>query len=304
MRGSWGGNMRGARALIAVIAAFALLFLQPARAQPPRDPAAPSFAEVIANLEAANAGLDSFQAEQVIDVRLWVLRFRVLTTVYAARPGRYRIVVREAPAFLRPLGSVFQHVGAPEDLLALYAPEVIAYTDQDGRRLLRVAVAQRDRRANPPSGEMFVDVDRWLVERLRLRYEWGDVLAQYEYGRIDGYWLPLRVPVRIPRYGIEAVAAFRNYRLNVPLPDAVFSSGALPPGPMARTSRAFIIHPQVPREDPRGRFSRAGEEFGQPAGFPTRSSRLLRTGFAGRVRCSPEVMRTRPGVVEALTLAP
>jgi len=208
------------------LAVLVFVTLFPVRVQTRSDPAPPSFEEIIYNLKATNTGLDSFEAEQVIEVRLWLLRFRVLTTVYAARPGRYRIVVREAPRFLRPLGSVFQHLGAPDDLLTLYTPEVIAYTDDGERRLLRVAVVTGHRPANPPAGEMVVDPVRWLVEQLRLRYDWGDVFAEYEYGQVEGYWLPLRVPVRVPRYGIEAVAAFRNYRLNVPIPDAVFSSSA------------------------------------------------------------------------------
>ncbi|MDR7452028.1 MAG: hypothetical protein QN114_09115 [Armatimonadota bacterium] len=219
--------MRSLRRMVVSLAVFACVSLFPARVQSRSDPAPPSFEEIIFNLKAANTGLDTFEAEQVIEVRLWLLRFRVLTTVYAARPGRYRIVVREAPRFLRPLGTVFQHLGSPDDLLALYTPEAIAYTDDGERRLLRVAVVRGSRPANPPAGEMVVDPVRWLVERLRLRYDWGDVFAEYVYGRIEGYWLPLQVPVRIPRYGIEAVATFRNYRLNVPIPDAVFTS-ALP----------------------------------------------------------------------------
>jgi len=206
------------------LAVFACVSFLPARAQSRSDPAPPSFEEIISNLKATNTGLESFEAEQVIEVRLFLLRFRVLTTVYAARPGRYRIVVREAPRFLRPLGTVFQHLGSPDDLLSLYTPEAIAFAEDGGRRLLRVAVVAGARRANPPAGEMVVDPARWLVERLRLRYEWGEVVAEYAYGQLEGYWLPLRVPVRIPRYGIEAVATFRNYRLNVPIPDAVFTS--------------------------------------------------------------------------------
>ena len=217
--------MHRLKRLVVSAAVLAFVSLFPARVQTRSDPV-PSFEEIIYNLKAANTGLNSFVADQVIDVQVWLLRFRVLTTVYAVRPARYQIVVREAPWFVRALGSVFEHVGAPEDLLVLYNPKAIEYTEDGGRRLLRVAVVKEDPAANPPAGEMVVDPARWLVEKMRLRYDWGDVFAEYAYGQVAGYWLPVRVPVRIPRYGIEAVATFRNYRLNVPIPDRIFSSTA------------------------------------------------------------------------------
>lgn len=156
-------------------------------------------------------------------MQVWFLRFRVVATMYAARPARYRVIIREGPWLVRRLGTVFEHVGAPEDLLVLYAPQAIEYTDRGGRPLLRVAVRKEDPAANPPAGEMLVDPARWLVEEMQLHYSWGDVLAEYVYGRVEEYVLPVRVPVRIPRYGIEAVATFQNYRLNVPIPEWVFS---------------------------------------------------------------------------------
>lgn len=215
--------MSSLRRITVGIALLASVMLTPVRGASVRSQPVPSFEEIIQNLKATNTGLKSFEVEQIIDVRVWFLRFRVVATMYAARPARYRVIVREGPWLLRRLGTVFEHVGAPEDLLVLYAPQAIEYTDRGGRPLLRVAVRKEDPAANPPAGEMLVDPARWLVEEMQLHYSWGDVLAEYVYGRVEEYVLPVRVPVRIPRYGIEAVATFQNYRLNVPIPEWVFS---------------------------------------------------------------------------------
>lgn len=218
------GRLRHVARVMVLLVAVAVL-LAPARGQMHGDPSPPSFEEIVARLQATNTGLTSFTAEQIVDVRIWFLRFRIVAAVYAARPARYRIIVEEAPWIMRALGTVFQHVGAPEDLLALYQPATIEYEEDGGRRALRVTVTRKDPAANPPAGEMVIDPARWLVSSMRLRYDWGDVSAAYVYGRFEEYWLPVRVPIRVPRYGIEAVATFQNYRLNVPIPEGIFSSG-------------------------------------------------------------------------------
>lgn len=184
----------------------------------------PLFEEIISNLKAVNGGLQTFEVEQIIDARVWFLRYRLLSTVYAARPARYRIVLHDAPWFLRPLGTVFAHVGSPEDLLTLYAPRAIDWRYEDGRRLLWLDLVKRQPSANPPAGEVFVDPERWLVQRMVLRYEWGDVFAEYTYGQVGAFWLPVTIRLRVPRYAIDAVATYQNYRLNVPLDDGVFTT--------------------------------------------------------------------------------
>jgi len=184
---------------------------------------APAFEEVIASLAAVNAGLRSFQVEQIIDARIWFFSFRLLTTVYAARPARYRVVVHNPPWFLQPVGTVFTHLGRPEDLLVQYLPREIRWVEENGRRLLYLDLVRRLPEVNPPRAEGFVDPDRWLVVGMVLHYEWGDVYAEYTYDLVGGFLLPTVVTVRIPAYRITATARYRNYLLNVPIPDSMFA---------------------------------------------------------------------------------
>lgn len=112
--------------MVVSVAMLAFVTLFPARVQSRSDPAPPSFEEIIYNLKAANTGLNSFAADQVIDVRVWFLRFRVLTTVYAVRPARYRIVVKDAPfarVSWRGTGRKAHRVGVREVLVSVLPQE-------------------------------------------------------------------------------------------------------------------------------------------------------------------------------------
>jgi hypothetical protein len=184
----------------------------------------PTFEEIVRNLVSVNASLQTFHMDQVVDARILVLRYRLQTTVYAARPARYKVVVHNPPWFLRPLGDVFAHSGRPEDLLVNYAPRAVTWKMEGGRRILRVDLERQTTTVTPPSLETFVDPNRWLVERVVLHYEWGSVFAESRYEPVSEFSLPSAVVVRVPRYGLEAVLAYQNYRLNVFLPDSMFAS--------------------------------------------------------------------------------
>lgn len=188
------------------------------------EPTLPVFEDVVKNLTNVNASLKSFQAEQMVELRILFFRYRLFATVYATRPARYRVVVRDPPWFLRRFGSVFAQAGSPEDVLRHYAPRRVEWREEAGRRLLYLNVERRFREVNPPSVEAFVDPDRWLVEKMVLHYEWGDVLADYRYEVVADYLLPSVITIRLPRYLAEAVVFHRDYQLNVPLPDSLFES--------------------------------------------------------------------------------
>lgn len=205
---------RGGPAIVATILGLTALFAA--------EPSLPTFEDVVQNLTNVNASLKSFQVEQIVELRILFLRYRLLATVYAARPARYRVVVHDPPWFLRRFGSVFAQAGNPEDVLRHYVPRRVEWREAAGRRLLYLSLERRFTEVNPPSVEAFVDPERWLAEKLVLHYEWGDVLAEYRYEVVADYLLPAVVTIRLPRYLAEAVVFHRNYRLNVPIQDSLF----------------------------------------------------------------------------------
>ena len=186
--------------------------------------AVPSFEEIVKNLASVNASLDSFQVEQVIEARFLFFRFRFLSTVYAARPARYRVVVHNPPWLLRRFGNVFAQAGSPQDLLTYYAPRVVAWKEDAGRRFLYLDLEKQLPVVNPPGVEAFIDPERWLIEKMVLHYEWGDVITDYQYCLTSDFFLPTVINVRISNYPIEVRLTYQNYQLNVPIPDSVFAN--------------------------------------------------------------------------------
>ncbi len=184
----------------------------------------PTLEDTVHRLTHVNVSLQTFQVEQDVDVRWLLFRFRLLSTVYAARPAKYKVIVHNPPWFLRRFGTVFTQAGRPEDVLTNYMARKTAWRDEGGRRLLYLDLAKLHAGVNPPSLEALVDPSRWLVERLTLHYEWGDVVADYHYQLLGGFLLPSAISVHTPNYPIACTLTYRDYRLNVTFPDAIFES--------------------------------------------------------------------------------
>ncbi len=187
-------------------------------------PSIPTLEEVVYKLTHVNESLQTFQVEQDVEARWLFFRFRMQSTVYAARPAKYKVVVHDPPYLLRRFGSVFVQVGRPEDVLVHYTPRMMAWKDDRGRQLLYLGLVKLQAEVNPPTLEAFIDPARWLVERLLLHYDWGDVIADYQYTGVGGFTLPITVSVSMPNYPIAVTLAFRDYQLNVPLPDSLFET--------------------------------------------------------------------------------
>ncbi len=200
-----------------VTAAFATFL-----AGAPRAAGQPAFPEILERLNQVNPGLLTFIVDQEAQVRLLgFLRWELRATVFAARPARYRVVVHNMPALLRGLGNVFAGVSSAEQLLADYRATSVR---RDGGARLVVEVAGARPEVNPPAGVAVIDGERWTVEELRLRYNWGEVHARYSYALFEGYLLPQAA--RVVVFGIPAQAdlTYSNYRLNVPLPPGTFAA--------------------------------------------------------------------------------
>lgn len=182
--------------------------------------AQPSLEQVVERVQGANPSLHTFVVEQIVDVRfLHVFRWRIRTTLYAARPANYRIVVQNPPAWLSRFGTIFSDVSSPEKILSHYRATSIRQVKED--RLVLELIAARPG-VNPPAGRLVVDSERWLVEELVGLYEWGEVRALYQYAQVDNFFLPVKAQVIVSSLPIRADITFSGYRLNAPLPPEIF----------------------------------------------------------------------------------
>lgn len=182
--------------------------------------AQPSFQEIVDRVKAVNPTLQTFIVDQIIDVRfLGLFHWRIHSTVYAARPARYKIVMRNLPLVLRGVGNAFADMTSPEEILAGYQANAIQALPDNRLHLELVATHNN---TNPRGGAVIVDVNRWLIEELHARYDWGEVRANYTYGTIEGYALPISARMWALTFPIRADLTFSNYQINVPIPQGTF----------------------------------------------------------------------------------
>jgi hypothetical protein len=187
-------------------------------AQPP----VPSFEEVVQNLTAVNASLETFRVEQEVIAQVLIFRFVFTASVFASRPARYRVIVHNPPWPFRSLGNEFGLAARPEDVLVQYIPRTITWTEADGRQWLYLALEGRHGEVNPSRVEALIDPLRWLVGKTEFHYPWGDLLAEYRYALFERFYLPDVLVVHAPSYFLSATIRHHDYQFNVPIPDEVF----------------------------------------------------------------------------------
>src|SRR2546428_14038208 len=109
-------------------AVAALCLAAPADSEQPQ----PTFEQVVEQLNSINPALKTLIVEQTAVVHwMGIFHFLLRTTVYAARPALYKVIVHEAPALLRPLGDTFYMISSPEQVLADYRATSIRQDAED-----------------------------------------------------------------------------------------------------------------------------------------------------------------------------
>ena|SRR2546425_668393 len=186
----------------------------------------PTFEQVVERLNLVNPALKTLIVEQTAVVHwMGIFHFLLRTTVYAARPALYKVIVHEAPAILKPLGDTFYMISSPEQVLADYRAASIRPGTDD---TLIVGLVATKSSVNPPGGTVMIDTRRWLVQEITLNYQWGQFKAQYHYDDVEGFLLPGTISVSLPRFPLSAELTYTNYRLNAPIDPAVFAQNPAP----------------------------------------------------------------------------
>src|SRR3989441_1857340 len=186
----------------------------------------PTFEQIVEHLSSVNPSLRTLTVEQTAVVHwMGIFHFLLRTTVYAARPALYKVIVHEAPALLRPLGDTFYMISSPEQVLADYRATSIR---QDAEDTLVVELVATRSSVNPPSGTALIDGKRWIMQEVILNYQWGKLKARYHYAEVEGFLLPDSVSVSFPRFPLSAELTYMNYQLNSPIDRTVFAQDPAP----------------------------------------------------------------------------
>jgi hypothetical protein len=184
--------------------------------------AVPSFDEVVQSLATVNSSLNTFRVEQEIIASVLMFHFVFSASVFASRPARYHVIVRDAPWPFRSLGTEFGQTARPEDVVSQYNLRTIEWRVEESRQWLYLSLEGRHTDVNPPRVEALIDPSRWLVGKTTFHYAWGDLIAEYRYSRFESFYLPEVVFVRVPGSFLSAIIKHHDYQLNVAIPEDVF----------------------------------------------------------------------------------
>jgi outer membrane lipoprotein-sorting protein len=203
-----------------VLAAVLALMPAFAGAQSP----APS-GDVYARMQHLNAGLRSYQADFHVDVRMrsfLPLNPSLDGIAYYKQPDKNAIVFNTVPVLAQQFKKIYPQLEPPSEWPKLYD---VTLTGDDGTTSQFRLVRKKNGRID----HVDVSVDDRTATVTSMAYfykEGGSVSFQQTYRAIDGnYVLATQTgKVDLAQYKADVASTFSNYRLNVAIDDAVFSS--------------------------------------------------------------------------------
>ncbi|HZW52503.1 MAG TPA: hypothetical protein VFF00_00650 [Candidatus Elarobacter sp.] len=193
--------------------------------------AAPSFPasaqdDLYARMQRVNTGLNSYQADIVVAIKMNSFPYLSPTLngkAYYKRPDKTAVQFQSVPALAGQLKKVVGQMEPPSDWPKLYD---VTKTADDGS----VATFKLVRRKNGRIDHVDVKVDDKTATVTEMTYVYkeseggGSIKFTNQYDQIAGNFVVKAQTgkVDIPHYNADINSTFANYKINVPVSDAVF----------------------------------------------------------------------------------
>ena len=187
---------------------------------------APSPADdLYVRMQHVNAGLKSYEADVVVAVETHGFPYISPTLygkAYYRQPGKTAVQFQSVPALAGQLKKVVGQMEPPSEWPQLYT---VTPTGDNGK----TATFRLVRKKNGRIDHVDVTVDDKTATVIGMTYfykDGGSVAFTQTYDEIGGNFVVKQQngKVDIPHYNADVVSTFKNYRVNVAIPDAVFQS--------------------------------------------------------------------------------
>lgn len=211
--------------MIAALLALSLGAGVPAVAEAPRLPATlgPSNDALFKRMSDLNAGLKTYKATVHLDVAMKsfpFLRPSLDGAVYYKRPDKTAVVFDTVPALAAQFKKVYPRLDPPSTWPSIY--DVTVMSDDGSVTTFRLIPKKNGRVEH-------LDVRADDATATVKEYTWtykdgGSVSFDQSYQQIAGNYLLQHQDghVDLPAYKADVTSAFSDYKLNVPIEDAVF----------------------------------------------------------------------------------
>ncbi len=186
--------------------------------------AAGSQDDLYARMQRVNSGLNTYQADVTVAIKLNTFPFLSPTLegkAFFKRPDKSALQFQAVPALAGQLKKVVGQIEPPADWPKLYD---VTQTGDDGA----VATFKLVRKKNGRIDHVDVKVDDKTATVSEMTYfykdEGGTIRFNNVYDQIGGNFVIKQQTgkVDIPHYNADVSSTFANYKINVPLDDKVF----------------------------------------------------------------------------------
>ena len=186
--------------------------------------------EIIANVIAQNADMQSYQAQVGVDVSLRSFPYvseHLDGTTYFKRPDNYEVIFEKVPQYAKGFDKVYSDIGDPTSWsrrfdLSLVGHRMIAGHTDTVMRLVQKVRGMIDHE------DVAIDPLTWRIDEMEWHYYNGGVISMsQEYQSVGGFTVLAKqhATIRIPFVHAAAEATYGDYRTNVAIDDKVFTRG-------------------------------------------------------------------------------
>ncbi len=180
--------------------------------------------DLFARMQHVNNGLNTYQADVTVAIKMNTFPYLSPTLegkAYYKRPDKNAVQFQSVPALAGQLKKVVGQMEPPSDWPKLYE---YTKTSDDGS----VAMFKLVRKKNGRIDHVDVKVDDKTATVSEMTYfykeDGGTIKFTNTYDQINGNYLVKAQTgkVDIPHYNADVSSTFANYKINVPVNDAVF----------------------------------------------------------------------------------
>jgi anti-anti-sigma regulatory factor len=211
-------------AAIAWMAAITLLAGARTEALPDVAPA-----DVVRNVAAQNARLDSYEANVDVNVHLRSFPYladRLNGTAYFKQPDRFEVVFQSVPAVAKGFDHLYSDIDDPIDWERRFDLSYAGEKTIDGHSDVVLRLVQKVR-GMIDHEDVAIDPATWHVDSMEWHYYNGGTIAMTQQYRDAGGYDVLaaqHATIRIPYVHAAADATYSDYKTNVAIDDGVFTA--------------------------------------------------------------------------------
>ena len=185
-------------------------------------------AELVRNVVAQNAEMESYEAQVSVDFRLRSFPYasqHLDGTTYFKRPDNFEVVFDKVPSYAKGFEKLYSDIDDPTSWERRFDMSLVGARNVDGHSDLVVRLVQKVR-GMIDHEDVAIDPSAWRIDEMEWHYYNGGTIAMSQQYQSVGRFTVLarqHATIRIPFVHAAADATYTDYRTNVAIDASVFT---------------------------------------------------------------------------------